>query len=621
MELSKSGSFTAVNMFSLEFDKQVQRDLTILQSLSEIKKGYKYYYYPTDGKFYTSRLTGFSRENIQEGIKALKGEIEKTLDLAKRDIDLKDPNMLAELDIRIIVVAEKLREAQKGFGELNTTYVRAGKGNLIAECQSLEKLEEELRTFKKTFIEKEIRALLNPLIDVVVEYKPAPTPEKEPSPPPQPSPAPQPSQDLSPPPPPKAVLKFPQPVALKPSRPKAIRIEPPKIEPSPEIPFKRYVQDIPKPFPRPKDKIQRDCNKDFESKLFQMETFIDENLSGILEEMKESGEEHRVYKKEPKDENREKQNDYDLPWTALVTKEGRVFFHYGQNIVPKGKGGKFKIDKRGFSYEMVDDVAKLSQRFSKIPKTTEERQNYDAAINEAIFLKRCSEKNLPNVAQTYAIFFEEVKKKAPPGTPLEIVKVIEKETEWKEVIYQKMYAHGNLREALERIQKEPDGDLKIKRIIIGMLRGLAALHKEGIVHQDLKQANIYLDEEDTPYIGDLGMAKDEHSKKQIGGSPAYIDPKMLDNETTQTEKYFDIWSLGMLMYELVTKKPWPWIRGRVVGHPVMWVKSMNEQFKDQYFKEPPIDDVWMHVIWETLRDPQNRPTAQELYDRLSKTIV
>ncbi len=85
---------------------------------------------------------------------------------------------------------------------------------------------------------------------------------------------------------------------------------------------------------------------------------------------------------------------------------------------------------------------------------------------------------------------------------------------------------------------------------------LSVAHRHGIVHRDIKPANILLDEDGNAYLADFGIAKDLTNaedaipKDAIAGSPAYISPEQIQGSAITPSA--DIYSLGILMYELVT---------------------------------------------------------------------
>lgn len=92
-------------------------------------------------------------------------------------------------------------------------------------------------------------------------------------------------------------------------------------------------------------------------------------------------------------------------------------------------------------------------------------------------------------------------------------------------------------------------------VFIGVSRALAAAHKKGVVHRDLKPGNIFLCEDGTCKVLDFGMSKltSAESLTQAGytlGTPEYMAPEQCigANVVAQT----DFYALGVLMYEALT---------------------------------------------------------------------
>lgn len=117
------------------------------------------------------------------------------------------------------------------------------------------------------------------------------------------------------------------------------------------------------------------------------------------------------------------------------------------------------------------------------------------------------------------------------------------------------YVDGeNLSAIIKRIGHLPeDRALLISRQVCA---GLAAAHAEGILHRDLKPGNIMINAEGRAKITDFGLAGFIHelrSDRGGAGTPAYMAPELLLGGTPSVAS--DIYSLGLLLHEMLTGKP------------------------------------------------------------------
>ncbi len=91
---------------------------------------------------------------------------------------------------------------------------------------------------------------------------------------------------------------------------------------------------------------------------------------------------------------------------------------------------------------------------------------------------------------------------------------------------------------------------------------LEKAHRAGIIHRDLKPANVMIDRDGEPILMDFGLAWMAHESDSrvtqsgaIVGTPAYMSPEQAEGDPDQVGAASDIYSLGAMLYELLTGRP------------------------------------------------------------------
>ena len=96
---------------------------------------------------------------------------------------------------------------------------------------------------------------------------------------------------------------------------------------------------------------------------------------------------------------------------------------------------------------------------------------------------------------------------------------------------------------------------EVWKVFIQLLNGLKALHDFKILHRDIKSANVFLFKGGICKLGDLNVSK--VARKGLGytqtGTPYYASPEVWEEKPYDSKS--DIWSLGCVMYEMITLRP------------------------------------------------------------------
>ena len=170
---------------------------------------------------------------------------------------------------------------------------------------------------------------------------------------------------------------------------------------------------------------------------------------------------------------------------------------------------------------------------------------------------------------------------------------------------------GSLSDLIKKVGPLPD--TTAAKFSAQLLNALVFIGKQGVVHRDIKGANILVSVDGALKLGDFGASKNLNATaeplKTMAGTPYWMAPEVVRQEGSTLAA--DIWSLGCTVIEMVTGAP-----------PFCRLPPMQAMFKIGEGKDEPLDHMAQPLpSTPALRDflqrclqpnPEDRPTAESL---------
>ncbi|MCE9637281.1 MAG: protein kinase, partial [Planctomycetes bacterium] len=169
-----------------------------------------------------------------------------------------------------------------------------------------------------------------------------------------------------------------------------------------------------------------------------------------------------------------------------------------------------------------------------------------------------------------------------------------------------------------------DDALQVVSMIESVARALHVAHEAGLVHRDVKPANIMLTPGCSPVILDFGLAHDDSSSARLTrtgtslGSPAYMAPELIATSGAPVDRRADVYSLGVTLFEALTMAL-PYAAPTLAGLYDQILRTESPHARSRNAEIPRDLDVVVATAME--KDPDRRyRTARDFADDLRRVL-
>jgi serine/threonine protein kinase len=172
---------------------------------------------------------------------------------------------------------------------------------------------------------------------------------------------------------------------------------------------------------------------------------------------------------------------------------------------------------------------------------------------------------------------------------------------------------------------KPPSERNVAAIVRKLAQALETAHREGVIHRDLKPANIMVDKKTEPVILDFGLAwqinkQEDERLTQTGtvmGSPAYMSPEQINAEIDRIGPASDIYSLGVILYELLTGQlPYEGSIAAVIGQILM--KDPQKPSVHRPDLDPRLESICIKMMAKQIED--RHATMKDVAQALTKFL-
>ncbi|CRH00404.1 NIMA related kinase 2, putative [Plasmodium relictum] len=160
---------------------------------------------------------------------------------------------------------------------------------------------------------------------------------------------------------------------------------------------------------------------------------------------------------------------------------------------------------------------------------------------------------------------------------------------------------------------------RIKRWLLQIVTAIKFIHDKKLIHRDLKCNNIFLDEQERAKVGDFGLTKLLENTEQTNtlcGTIGYMAPEICKNMPYSFPA--DIWSLGVILYELISlKQPFKSQNANMLSVVQKICEDEPSPLPTNYS-----EDLKNLCYWMLKKNSDERPTAYDIIatDYLQKEL-